>query len=146
MGETWQGKFSFWCQLLKELPIIPVGSVVMVYDHQPKCWKLGKGDSRDSENNHSYFVKLENGTMVSRNWVNLRPTSLLFVEQSTQSHSNINKINAELTNLFLMQMSHIILNQLELWLNPIKWICKCNCFRVKFVKVSIIADVPACRF
>ena len=54
----------------------------MVYDHQTKCWKLGKVDSRDSDNNHSYFVKLENGTMVSRNQVNLRPTSLLFVEQS----------------------------------------------------------------
>ena len=39
----------------------------MVYDHQTKCQKLGKVDSRDFDNNHSYFVKLENGMMVSRN-------------------------------------------------------------------------------
>ena len=94
--------------------------------------------------------------------------------QSTQSHSNTNKINAELNpvckvrpsvhppqkclmaqmnvNLILMQMSHILLNQVELWLNPIEWICKCSCcchfshFRVEFVKVSIIGDVLIYRF
>ena len=48
---------------LNELPIIPVGSVVMVYDHQTKSCKLGKVDSRDYENNCSYFVKLQNGMM-----------------------------------------------------------------------------------
>ena len=52
---------------LKDLPIIPVGSVVVVYSHQTKFWKLGKVGSSDSENNCSYFVKLENGMMVSRN-------------------------------------------------------------------------------
>ena len=50
-----------------ELSIIPVGSVVMVYVNQTKCWKLGTVDSRDSDNNHSYLVKLEYGMMVSRN-------------------------------------------------------------------------------
>ena len=34
--------------------------------------------------------------MVSRNQVDVRPTSLLFVQQLTQSPSNTNKINAEL--------------------------------------------------
>ena len=46
-------------------------------------------------------------------------------------------------------MSHIVLNQVELWLNPIEWTCTCSCcchFRVKFVKVSIIADVLVYRF
>ena len=42
----------------KELPIILVGSVVMVYDHQTKCWKLGKVDSRDSDNNHILFCQI----------------------------------------------------------------------------------------
>ena len=81
----------------EELPIIALGSFVMVYDHQTKCWKLGKVDSRDSDNNCSDFVKLQNGMMVSRNQVDLRPKSLPFVEQSTQRHSNTNKINAELS-------------------------------------------------
>ena len=80
----------------KDLPIIPVGSAVMVYDHQTKCWKLGKVDSRDSDNNCPYFVKFENGMMVSRNSINLRPKFLSFVEQSTQNHSNTNKTNTEL--------------------------------------------------
>ena len=44
----------------KDLLIIPVESLVRVYDHQTKCWKLGKVDGRYSDNNHSYFVKLEN--------------------------------------------------------------------------------------
>ena len=51
-------------------------------------------------------------------------------------------------NLILMQMSCIIPNQEVLCLNPIKWICKwssCH-FKVKFVKVSIIADVLVYRF
>ena len=39
----------------KDLPIIAVGSVVMVYDHQTKCWTLGKDYGRDSDNNHSFL-------------------------------------------------------------------------------------------
>ena len=38
--------------------------------------------------------------MVSRNQVTLRQTSMLFMEQMTQSYSNINKINAELNPVF----------------------------------------------
>ena len=65
----------------KELSILPVGSIVMVYDHQIKCWKLGKVDGRHSDNNCSYFCQI-------RKWNNS-------VQKSSQFKTNISAICGE---------------------------------------------------
>ena len=57
----------------KQLPVLFIGSYVSYLNADLKSWSIGTIHAR-SHDNWSYQVLTENGNLISRNYVHLRPS------------------------------------------------------------------------
>ena len=60
----------------KELRDLPEGSTVSYYDHTSKCWRTSLVQERKDK---SYIIANDRGLLISRNWVDLRPTNTDYI-------------------------------------------------------------------
>ena len=68
----------------KQLPVLFIGSYVSYLNADLKSWSIGTIPAR-SHDNWSYQVLTENGNLIARNHVHLRPTSVQPVDKSAKS-------------------------------------------------------------
>ena len=74
----------------KQLPVLFVGSYVSYLNSDMKSWSIGTVHAR-SHDDRSYEILTENGNLISRNRVHLRPTNVQPVDKMTMPH----KVNAK---------------------------------------------------
>ena len=74
----------------KQLPVLFVGGYVSYLNSDMKSWSIGTIHAR-SHDDRSYEILTENGNLISRNHVNLRPTSVQPIDKMTMPH----KVNAK---------------------------------------------------
>ena len=67
----------------KQLPMLFIGSSVSYLNTYLKSWSIGTIHAR-SHDDQSYQVLTENGVLISRNHVHLRPTSVQPVDRSAK--------------------------------------------------------------
>ena len=68
----------------KQLPVLFIGSYVSYLNADLKSWSIGTIHTR-SHDDQSYQILTENGSIISRNHVHLRPTSDQLVDKSAKS-------------------------------------------------------------
>ena len=66
----------------KQLPVLFVGSYVNYLNSDMKSWSTGTIHAR-SHDDRSYEILTENGNLISRNRVHLRPTNVQPVDKMT---------------------------------------------------------------
>ena len=69
----------------KQLPVLFVGSYVSYLNSDMRSWSIGTVHAR-SHNDRSYEILTENGNLVSRNCVHLRPTNVQPIDKMTMPH------------------------------------------------------------
>ena len=74
----------------KQLPVLFVGSYVSYLNSNMRSWSIGTVHAR-SHDDRSYEILTENGNLISRKCVHLRPTSVQPVDKTTMPH----KVNAK---------------------------------------------------
>ena len=74
----------------KQLPVLFVGSYVNYLNSDMKSWFIGTIHAR-SHDDKSYEILTENGNLISRNRVHLRPTNVQPIDKMTMPH----KVNAK---------------------------------------------------
>ena len=68
----------------KQLPVLFIGSYVSYLNADLKSWSIGTIHAR-SHDDQSYQILTENGILISRNHVHLRPTSVQPVDKLARS-------------------------------------------------------------
>ena len=68
----------------KQLPVLFIGSYVSYLNADLKSWSIGTMYTR-SHDDQLYQILTENGNLISRNGVHLRPTSVQPVDKSAKS-------------------------------------------------------------
>ena len=74
----------------KQLPVLFVGGYVSYLNSDMKSWSIGTIHAR-SHDDRSYEILTENGNLISRNRVHLRPTNVQPMDKTTMPH----KVNAK---------------------------------------------------
>ena len=69
----------------KQLPVLFVGSYVSYLNSDMRSWSIGTVHAR-SHDDRSYEILTENGNLISRNRVHLRPTNVQPVDKMTMPH------------------------------------------------------------
>ena len=66
----------------KQLPVLFVGSYVSYLNSDMRSWSIGTIHAR-SHDDRSYEILTENGNLISRNHVHLRPTNVQPIDKTT---------------------------------------------------------------
>ena len=74
----------------KQLPVLFVGSYLIYLNSDMRGWSIGTIHAR-SHDDRSYEILTENGNLISRNHVHLRPTNVQPEDKMTMPH----KVNAK---------------------------------------------------
>ena len=74
----------------KQLPVLFVGGYVSYLNSDMKIWSIGTIHAT-SHDDRSYEILTENGNLISRNRVHLRPTNVQPIDKMTMPH----KVNAK---------------------------------------------------
>ena len=74
----------------KQLPVLFVGSYVSYLNSDMRSWSIGTIHAR-SHDDRSYEILIENGNLISRNCVHLRPTNVQPIDKMTMPY----KVNAK---------------------------------------------------
>ena len=74
----------------KQLPVLFVGSYVSYLNSDMRSWSIGTVHAR-SHDDRSYEILTENGNLISRSHVHLRPTNVQPIDKMTMPY----KVNAK---------------------------------------------------
>ena len=74
----------------KQLPVLFVGSYVSYLNSDMRSWSIGNVHAR-SHDDRSYEILTENGNLISRNHLHLRPTNVQPIDKMTMPY----KVNAK---------------------------------------------------
>ena len=69
----------------KQLPVLFVGSYVSYLNSDMRSWSIGTVHAR-SHDDRSYEILTENGNLISRNHVHLRPTNVQPLDKMTMPY------------------------------------------------------------
>ena len=83
-------KKEFYDTKTKQLPVLFVGSYVSYLNSDMRSWSIGTIHAR-SHDDSSYEILTENGNLISRNHVHLRPANVQPIDKMTMPY----KVNAK---------------------------------------------------